>query len=81
MLASSIVHQRKEVAAEETCDESCWEKKHAQRRDSHHSCPVLTCFECNRRALLGDTFAFRGDLEVDFAIAVGEEIVRLCSKI
>lgn len=80
MLTSSIVLEREEVATEKTCDESCWEKKHGKHRDSHHSCAVLTCFECNGGALLGDGSTFGGDVGVDFAIAVGEETVRLCSK-
>ena len=80
MLTSSIVLKREEVATEKTCDESCREKQHGKHRDSHHGCTVLTCFECNHRALLGDGSTFRGDVRVDFAIAIGEEIVRLCRK-
>ena len=75
-----MVLEREEIATEETRDECCREEKHAKHRDSHHGCPVLTCFECNGGALLGDRSTIRGDVGVDFAIAVGEEVVILCSK-
>ena len=80
MPTSSVVLEREEVATEETCDECCREKNHTKHGDRHHGRPVLTCFECNGSALLGDGSTVGGNVEVDFAIAVGEEIIRLCSK-
>ena len=80
MLTSPFVLEREEIATEKTRDESCREKKHAKHRDSHHSCPVLTCFERDGGALLGDGPTIGGDVGIDFAIPVGEEIVSLCSK-